>query len=277
MRTAFIFLFLLFFLFSANAAFAIGISPSRIILDFEPGLSKTIDYVAINNENRTLNISMYVSGDLADYITLSMQSAEIRPNSNIRFSARIALPDEIAPGKHEARIGVVEAMPVGGMVGAVAGAESQLWIMVPYTSDWIEASLSVISGSVNESVSFMLSITSLGNKPINANSTIEVFDSAGRSLRMLTLPSISLDPNSTSRLTASWQPEQPGNYLAKATIRYGDKITMTEIKFVVDEVMEETSEPEHGEREESPVPNLLVLAMAFVIFCTILVVARRSS
>ncbi|MDD5416566.1 MAG: hypothetical protein PHU12_01165, partial [Candidatus Aenigmarchaeota archaeon] len=63
-------IFAISFLIMANLTYAIGISPARLIIDFEPGMSDTYEYSVINSESRTIYGQVYVKGDLKDYVTL---------------------------------------------------------------------------------------------------------------------------------------------------------------------------------------------------------------
>ena len=92
--------------------FAIGISPARITMDFEPGLSKTIEYIVFNNENKVLYVEMYKKGDLSQYITLHQISASLQPGEAKTFTFDLKLPQEIStPGVHDNRIGAIESAP----------------------------------------------------------------------------------------------------------------------------------------------------------------------
>ena len=59
------------FLMLCGPVMAIGLSPARQEVDFQPGFEHNYSFYVINTEDRELDVEFYVSGDLAEYITLS--------------------------------------------------------------------------------------------------------------------------------------------------------------------------------------------------------------
>jgi len=125
--------FLLAALFMASGAAAIGVSTSRTILDFTPNMTANMTLTVINRENRTINAQLYVRGDLMKYVQMAFEPVEIGPNSRHPLTYTIALPAWLpGPKRYDTRIGAVEIPEEDVPMGAVAGAEAQLWIDVPY-------------------------------------------------------------------------------------------------------------------------------------------------
>ena len=52
----------------ANAQ-AIGVTPGRTTIDFEPNLERTVTFRIINNEHKDFRAFVYAEGDLKDYVT----------------------------------------------------------------------------------------------------------------------------------------------------------------------------------------------------------------
>ena len=121
----------LLFVASANA---IGISPSRTVLNFTPSMQMELSVTIINNGQQSLPVQLYVRGDLSQYVQFPAAAATISPSSSKSFSYTIRLPSWLAgPKTYDTRIGAVEIPSGSSMVGAVAGVEAQLWIVVPET------------------------------------------------------------------------------------------------------------------------------------------------
>lgn len=132
-----ILIFLLVMLVIAADAHAIGISPSRTILNFTPNAEFQLEVSVINRENRTLPVRLYVRGDLAQFVQFPDSSVTIKPESYVTFSYVLKMPPSLAgPETYDTRIGAVEVPAGGGMVGAVAGVEAQLWVVAPTGTGW---------------------------------------------------------------------------------------------------------------------------------------------
>ena len=118
-------------LFVANA-YAIGISPARTFLNFTPSMEAALGVTVINNENRTYDARVYVRGDLAQYVDIDAATVTLGPHTSRRFNYTLKLPSWLAgPKTYDTRIGAVESASGSSMLGAVAGVEAQLWIVVP--------------------------------------------------------------------------------------------------------------------------------------------------
>ncbi|MEM7814712.1 MAG: hypothetical protein QXF55_00005 [Candidatus Aenigmatarchaeota archaeon] len=116
----------------AADAHAIGIAPSRIILNFTPGDVRTLEYFVRNNQHKDLHASVYVRGELAQYLDCPTGRIFMPPSMEYqRFSCRLELPESLpGPKRYDTRVGVVEVPSAEGSIGAVAGVEAQLWIDV---------------------------------------------------------------------------------------------------------------------------------------------------
>ena len=94
------------------SAGGVGISPAYYKEFFEPGLTKTFDFHSFN-ANSEEGLSIYVKGDLAQYVTLSKTSLV----GGGDFSATINLPKKLdKPGPHEIYIGVIESKDIGSFL-----------------------------------------------------------------------------------------------------------------------------------------------------------------
>ena len=138
---------------------AIGLNPSRLIIDFEPNLEKTVTYNVINNEGKELEVSVYVSGELKDYVTLKETKITVAPGEVKPFTVNLKLPSKLdKPGTYDTRVGVVGTVPLtaggGAQVAARVGVESQLWVRVPYPGKYASIALDAPNVKVGENVEF---------------------------------------------------------------------------------------------------------------------------
>lgn len=231
---------------SAGDACALGIGPGRVELDFQPGLSQTLEYLILNNEQKDVTVEVYVGGDLSEYVSCSADTLHFSPQEVTKtFTCDLRLPDSIeTPGVRDTRIGVVESMEAvsteGATMGGRVGVESQLWVRVPYPGYYAEIGLSAPNTAIGEDVMFTLKVSNKGTEPFTASGTIKVFDAA-RELASLDAGQASLQPGESRELTASWPTEGrgAGEYRAIATVDYSGNIKEAEAMFRIGELRAE--------------------------------------
>ena len=130
----FVFLIIIF----SQLALAIGVSPTKQIVDFEPGLSKTMSITILNDQNQEMKAVVYVRGDLANYTSIGNTLIEFKEGESSKtFSYELALPNDIGkPGPHESEIVIMEFPKEFGtgeektIIGAVGAVVSELVIRV---------------------------------------------------------------------------------------------------------------------------------------------------
>ncbi len=231
---------------TAGSAHALGIGPGRIELDFEPGMSQTFEYFILNNERKAVDVEIYVSGPLAQYITCSESTFSFAPQDVTKtFSCDMSLPESLdTPGLIDNRIGAVESMEAAGGGGATmggrVGVESQLWITVPYPGYYAVVGLDAPNTASGSDVVFKVSVNNKGTNTFTASGTIKVFD-GDLELDSLDLGQRTLKPTQSGTLTVSWPTGgiSAGQYRAVATVNYGDKSEEAEKTFSIGELRAE--------------------------------------
>lgn len=77
------------------SALAIGISPSNLTIQFEPGLEKEVKYLAINNEEKDLDADLGVIGSYSEFVQLEQTSIHLEPDEYEKmFIVKIKLPEK---------------------------------------------------------------------------------------------------------------------------------------------------------------------------------------
>lgn len=238
-----VFFVLIFSLFLGNV-YPIGIGPGRVILDFKPNLKETFTYQVFNNENKNMDVEMYVKGDLEDYVTLSTTSSTFSPGESKTFTYEINLPSELEkPGTYDTRIGALEVLSTtggqGATVGARAGVELQLWIRVPYPGKYMEISLEAPDAKVGEPVQFTITLSNLGKEDISAKASIELYDSNNLKFATLSIGEIYVETAATKELYKEWETGniKPGTYHAVATVTYNGKSAKDEKDFRIGDLL----------------------------------------
>ncbi len=218
--------------------FALGITPARTTLNFQPGLQQEIEFSLINSENKEMNIQIYTEGDLKDYIQIlgdtdfKMKSSE--ESRVLRY--QISLPSELTPGLHKSEIVIVD-MPKENSkektyVGSALAVAHQVYVHVPYPGKYIESELK-IDGEFNKR--FIIPLISRGNEKINnVNAEIHIYDLNNNELAVLETDTISLDSLEQKEITATWVVDaNKGKYLAKAILNYDGEQKLLEEGFEI--------------------------------------------
>src|SRR3989338_7575247 len=95
-------------------ASAIGVSPGRTTLNFEPGLVKNIGLTVINAEKKAMTVVFYVRGELKEYVKLSQQSAVFAEGEEIKSLIYTIIGDDgkarfLIPVTSQGKLGIGSA------------------------------------------------------------------------------------------------------------------------------------------------------------------------
>ena len=220
----FLFIVTIYMLEAIVFANAIGVTPGRKTINFEPNLQSIVQFSIINNEKKDMKAVIYVEGELNSSITLQDYEIQLNSNEDSKSSSyKIQLPNKIKePGIHEARI-VVREIPVGkgATVGATAAVVSQLYVLVPYPGKFAKAKLVATDTQGDRPINFFIAIDNLGEQDIaNAKATIDIFGYNNEKITTLATNSKTIKSKNKEDLFAAWNSKNInfGKYYAKATV-----------------------------------------------------------
>ena len=240
-KLLFVFVLTLIVLTLQNVS-AIGITPGRTTINFEPSLTKEVQFSIINSEHKDMSVVFMVRGDLAESVTLTKTYAEILSSEDSKsFTYNINLPEKVTPpGLYEVEIVALE-MPKdikeeGTFVGATVSVITQLHIYVPYPDKYLEGDINVMES--DGKTMFFIPVVSRGKLDIvNVKAVIDIYTSLNE--KIATVESNTLPLNSLERkeLIAEWDANvNPGKYLAVVSIIYDNKVVKIEKEFNVGEM-----------------------------------------
>ena len=231
----------LFTLMLAKDAIALGISPGKKTIDFEPNLEKDITLTVFNSEHRDFTAAIFARGELGNYIEL--QEAKLKFSSEDgekSFNYKIKLPEKIdKPGQHYADIvvreisGAEEGKDI--VIGALVAVVSQLEVKVPFPGKYATANLDVENAKPNEEVKFFIRVNNLGEEDIgNARAKITIFDKKNKEVAQITTDGIPINSKERKELTAKWTANVSlGDYKAVAAVGYDGLETTAEVNFII--------------------------------------------
>ena len=231
---------------------AVGISPGRIEVQFEPNLDTTYTFTVVNNEAKNVTLELYVSGDLAKYITAQRGSHPVNAGTVKELTFHVKLPAALEPGKHDTRIGVMGALQEGAMVGAQAGAEMQFWVYVQYPIKYIAAELTHSVPKTGETMVFNVKLYNPVNVSLLTSTDLELVEltkDGDITLERFDFGSVNLPKGGEQRYTARWTFPHDGDYKAVLRTSYDGITAKKEMGFGY-------STPPQPTQETQPQPTI---------------------
>ncbi len=235
-------------------ATAIGISPGRTTVNFEPSMNKVVSYTIVNTEKKAMTVVMYARGELKDYIKLSVQSTTFAEGEETKsFTYTINLPENIGtPGLHQAEIVAVEVPQESAIktengqqiivvdsptLGTRLAVISQLNVYVLNPGKYLTAGLDIITQE-DETVKFLVPLTSQGKLGIGqATATIDIYTSLNEKVATLTTNTQAIESQERKELYTEWDWKKAnmnaGKYRAVATITYDGQTAYSDKNFEV--------------------------------------------
>ena len=211
---------------------ALGVTPARKIVNFEPGLEQTVQFSVVNNEKKEMEVAIFVEGEFADYVELSDNYLVFNSNDNSKsVQYTFKLPQHLDPGTHETKITVRELTNPDNtgetFVSASVAVVHQLHVKVPYPGKYATIDLKLAQTGRLDSVTFIMPVHNLGTENIKSvKGNIEIYDSAKTKITTLTTNEKPIESKETGELTATWSGDlTPGKYYAKAFAQYDKNIT----------------------------------------------------
>ena len=193
----------IFLLVSFSFASAIGISPSKLELTFEPNHHEEFIINLINSAGRPLNATLQLGGDLAQYMKSEDGFFVIPPYQSKAYIITIDFPSVIRkPGEHIVTVNAVQAPINTGEeirgIGAVISIEGKIVIRVPYTGKYAETTLTLQDINEGEQSTATFSIVNYGLDPIqNAMGILQIYDATGALLDSLSTPQVYIPAQTT--------------------------------------------------------------------------------
>jgi len=210
-------------------ALAIGITPGRVTVDFQPSMQKTVEFTVLNNEHKDMKVMFGLMGELADYITLNTKSVDFMAAEESKtFSYTVNLPVALTPGNHEAKIAAAELPPEGTGEGVYIGSTvvvtSQFLVKSPYPYKYAEIRLDAKEASVNGTTNFYVEVENLGQHDlVDMQAIIEILGPTNNKIAILKTDTKTIPAGQKAELVASWKADvNAGQYRAVASLAYDE-------------------------------------------------------
>jgi len=222
---------------------AIGITPGRTVLEFEPHIQKEIKFSVVNTEHKDMKVLLKLESDdkLDKYVTLSSQFVEFKADEYMKnFKDKLDIPGSALgrPGDHEVSIIAQELAEAsdakGTYVGVSLAVASQLVIRVPFPGKHVSFKFEI--DEQPGEVKFILPVFNLGDEKIEkAKASIEVQGPDNKPIAKLFTTEESIDAKGRKELISKWDTSSinPGLYYAVVILDYDGKLETYETTFTL--------------------------------------------
>tara|TARA_Y100000034_G_scaffold131386_1_gene191995 strand:- start:2954 stop:4162 length:1209 start_codon:yes stop_codon:yes gene_type:complete len=217
---------------------ALGVTPARTTVDFEPGLKRSVVFSVINSERRDVDIVIAVQGELKNNILL--QSAQSFSMTSAEESRQVAydlsLPATMKPGLHTGEVVILQLPDEIGtseaFIGAALAVVTQVYVYVPYPGKYAEASMNIINANAGEDVTFIIPVVSRGEFDlVSVKANIDIYNKVGEKIDSFNTNEISVPSSKRREIVHKWKSDVfPGIYRAVATLIYdGETIQLEKV------------------------------------------------
>lgn len=231
-----------FLVLTVSIVSALGVTPTKKIVDFEERLNFDSEFKVVNTLNSTINVGIEITGELSEYLMLEDGSNyNLDANSEKIVKYSFNLPDEIkkndvSQGNNDIQFNVRElTTSMENTIGTSIGLISLLRIKVPYDSKYVSSSLYIHGGDEGANTIFVIPIENLGTDNISdANVVLNILEK-DNVVEKLKSKSISIESGERKEIRIVWPTEiSAGDYLIGGILEYDSKIYEFEKEFVVE-------------------------------------------
>jgi len=222
-----------------QSVYAIGITPGRTTVNFEPNLQKQVSFSVTNSEQKEMSVLFFVRGELKDFVSLNQDGTSFTSDESSKsFDYSVLLLEELEPGLHTAEI-VAQEVPKdsdeeGTTLGSTVAVVTQLYVYVPYPGKYIEFETEIIEASPGQTTAFLIPMINRGSLDVQKVQTkIEIY-SGENFIDELQLEEIGVLAGERKEVMGMWDTDvEIGRYKAKIILNYDGEEKILEKEFNV--------------------------------------------
>src|SRR3989344_3907473 len=223
--SSYLWLLLLVSILFVKEASAIGVTPGRTPIDFEPGLQQTYEISIVNTEHKQFKAALYLEGELKEFVSLSDSEVSFTPQeASKKISYSIHLPQRIPqPGLHEVRLIISEVSDVDKekvyTVSIKTEVVHQIHIQVPYPGKYLKNSFYVVEKE--NSADFLVNTINLGKEDIaQVMPKFEIYNPQGALVTTFSAEEQAVKKRERTEFKARCNNFSAGSYRVKAVVHY---------------------------------------------------------
>lgn len=225
-------------IFLIGSVSALGVTPARTTIDFEPGLKRTVDFSIINSEHKDATLIISPQGDLNASISLKENSVTMSSTEESKqLSYEVNLPNELSPGLHVAEIVILQLPEKSetseAYIGAALAVVTQLYVYVPYPGKYAEAALNIVNAGQGEDAVFIIPVVNRGEFDlVSVKANIDIYNKLNEKITSFDTATISVRSKEKKELVSKWRADVPiGTYRAVVTLTYDGETINLEKQF----------------------------------------------
>ena len=223
-----------------SSVYALGVTPARTTIDFEPGLVRDVNFDIINSDGADLKIVFSAQGNLSKYISMSSSEGSVSSLEGSKtFTYTLSLPDKMEPGLHKGEI-ITMQLPSEDTSGssqvlATLAVVNQIYLYVPYPGKYANAEMYVYNANQGEEVRFVIPVVNVGEFDLTSvRANIDIYNKLSEKVDSFNTKSIKINSGGRKELIYNWKADVPiGDYRAVASLIYDEGIINLEKVFSV--------------------------------------------
>lgn len=230
-------MFLLGVLLVSNVS-ALGVTPARTTIDFEPGLKRTVSFSVVNSEHKDMTLIISPQGDLNASISLKENSVSMSSGEESKqLSYEVNLPNKLSPGLHVAEVVILQlpekSKTSEAYIGAALAVVTQLYVYVPFPGKYAEADLNIVNAGQGEEAVFIIPIVNRGEFDlVSVKANIDIYNKLNEKITSFDTATISIGSKERKEIVSKWKADVPvGTYRAVVTLTYDGETINLEKQF----------------------------------------------
>lgn len=228
-------------IFGSTLVSGLGVSPSRVTLDYVPNYVLEQDVCFVIHQNAHLRVQ--AGGAFADYVEITgvdKNSEKTITDGDNCIHYKLTLPEQYEnPGRQRTVINAVEVAPadLSGNINVVVSIQHQIDVIIPYPGKYLEITgFQVQNVNRGDMVPITLSVKNRGKEMVGeALANIFFFNSSRDQVAFFEKKEKLIAPLEDRSFSFEWDSEgnPEGRYFAEAHLVYDDLHANASTKFIL--------------------------------------------
>jgi LPXTG-motif cell wall-anchored protein len=204
----------------SNASAAIGVSPAKYELNYEPNLKQILTFNFFGDGDVPMEI--YVEGDLEKYAELSTKHLDGPGVVNVLLKLPPS-PDELNPGNNRLLVGARQTAPAGvSAIGTAGEMRAVINLKVPFPGRYAILEFTTADAKAGEPIPMTFKIFSVGRESVLTESRVEIYDLSDRKIDSINLGNFIVHPSEIKDLSGFLNSSKykPAKYKTKGIVDF---------------------------------------------------------
>lgn len=215
-------------------ASAIGVSPGRITINFEPGAIGAASAVVHNTNDYAVDVSVGVEGRYHE--SFEVEEFSLGPRERKSIAIHYVLPDDITPGTNRQKIVFIENFfdPNAGF-GARTGVVLQFDLWKPYPGQYVDMVITPRHVAQGSDTDVLVKLYSRGEEAVSGDVEMRIYTPDDKLQDLVIMDNVQIAGNTNFERYAiinskNWD---PGKYRIEAAYDFGSGVARQEGKLII--------------------------------------------